>query len=371
MKKPKNKSEVITEPDPWIFPKDDLKPTDPFYEVSRPYRIWHEYLRISPSFALAIKEYRYNLNALTELDLKRDPTVFKFAHPMDLSYKPELTSDERLRIPDDYEEVVKTFKAMSYGGWDFSKSGFKSWWISHAADIFGYRYAPSAASIINVPHHAAINKEEIIKSLEKYESEQRLKNGNTGFALVAIPLTGNKNDVIASVNEIIKNEKFTPIQKKWEALYTLEKGKQLEKLNIGLRVLWTRALNPDLPLWKVGLKANIRTEKDGDGYKGINPDSPRQPEKYKDQISNLETMTSRKLREALIIMENAARGRFPCTNPDLVSLFDKDKDPPFDQNQMLKLVGESITKRKKSEESRQHVDQVMKKVHQKLRLKNP
>ena len=358
MKKPKTKTEVITEPDPWIFDKDDLDPSDPLYKISRPYRIWHEYLRISPTFAIAIKEYERNFNKLTELDLKRD-VRFPLHHDEGLQKRylelRELTNDERLRIPDDYEDVVKTYKAMALGGLKFEKEYFKRWWRLHAADIFGYRYAPSAASIINIPHHAAINKEEIIISLEKYESEQRLKYGNTGFALVAIPLTGNKNDVIASVNEIIKNEKFTPIQKKWEALYTLEKGKQLEKLNIGLRVLWTRALNPDLPLWKVGLKANIRKEKDGDGYKGIDPDLLKKPDKYKDQINNLETMTSRKLREALIIMENAARGRFPCTNPDLVSLFDKDKDPPLDQNQMLELVRESITKRKKIEYCRHNV----------------
>ena len=121
-------------------------------------------------------------------------------------------------------------------------------------------------------------------------------------------------------DEEFANLENTVASENWE-----ESQKQLEKLNIGLRVLWTRALNPDLPLWKVGLKANIRKEKDGDGYKGIDPDLLKKTDKYKDQINNLETMTSRKLREALIIMENAARGRFPCNDPKLI--------PPFNKNE--------------------------------------
>jgi hypothetical protein len=330
MKKPKNKSEVITEPDLWIFSKDDLKPTDPFYEVSRPYRIWHEYLRISPTFAIAIKEYELNLNELTELDMKRDVKfpLDPYPEPFEKYYskRRKLTSDERLRIPDDYEDVVKTYKAMALGGFKFEDINFKMWWLLHAADIFGYRHAPSATSIINIPHHAAINKEEIIKSLEKYESEQRLKNGNTGFALVAIPLTGEIKNVMASVNELLKNEDFTPIQKKWEALYTLEKGKQLEKLNIGLRLLWTAALNPNLPLWKIGLEAKITEE---DDYINLKMNLSKQPEEDKYKTEYLASITSRKLKESLIIMENAARGRFPCTDPNLISVFTKDHGPPF------------------------------------------
>ena len=349
----RNKTEFQTETEPWEFERDDLDPSDPIYKISRPYRIWHEYLRLSPTFAIAIKEYEGNIKKLTELDVKRN-SDFPLQHYQDQHYELHekrfynriLTSDEKLRIPDDYEDVVKTFKAMTKGGLGFRHDYFKRWWISHAADIFGYRHAPSAVSIINTPHNAPLNLDEIIEALNIYSLEDRLKDGNTGFALVAIPLTGNKQNVMASVNELFENEEFTPIQKKWEALYTLEKGKQLEKLNIGLWVLWTRALNPNLPLWKVGLKANIRKEKDGDGYKGIDPDLIRQPEKYKDQIYNLETMTSRKLKESLIIMENAARGRFPCTDPNLISTFKKD--------QMLELVRESIRRRIRIEAIRLH-----------------
>ena len=323
--------------EPWEIEDDDLDLSDPNYEISRPYRIWHEYLWLSPTFALAIKEYNLKPFKLTDEELKRsDPSI---RENMDVYKKlgPNALNDDELKlIPDDYTDVVKTFKIMAPGGWCFSPYRFKSWWNEHGADIFGYRINPSPVNLINIPHHSPVHTDQIIKSLYDYISVHRIKNANSGFALIAVPLTGNKKSIIASVSELIKNNKdFKPIIKPRETIVKLEKGMQLDKLAIGLRVLWIHALNPKLALWKVGLKAEIT---DNPKFTCINPDSPRQPEKYKDQISNLETMTSRKLREALIIMENAARGRFPCNDPNLLPSYNKDGEPLFDKDKMLEKI---------------------------------
>ena len=48
-------------------------------------------------------------------------------------------------------------------------------------------------------------------------------------------------------------------------------------------------------------------------------------------------------------MENAARGRFPCNNPDSLSPFKKDKGTQIDIQKILKLVRESMNRRQKNE----------------------
>jgi hypothetical protein len=340
--------------EPWEIEDDDLDLSDPNYEISRPYRIWHEYLWLSPTFALAIKEYNLKPFKLTDEELKRsDPSI---RENLDVYKKlgPNALNDDELKlIPDDYTDVVKTFKIMAPGGWCFSPYRFKSWWNEHGADIFGYRINPSPVNLINIPHHSPVHTDQIIKSLYDYISVHRIKNANSGFALIAVPLTGNKKSIIASVSELIKNNKdFKPIIKPRETIVKLEKGMQLDKLAIGLRVLWIHALNPNLALWKVGLKAEIT---DNPKFTCINPDSPRQPEKYKDQISNLETMTSRKLREALIIMENAARGRFPCNDPNLLPLYNKDGEPLFDKDKMLEKIRLYLELKQSIEEFRKEI----------------
>ena len=96
---------------PWIFDRDDLDPTDPNYKISRPYRIWHEYLKISPSFALAVKEHEYRIDNLSCTDKKRRSEGLERILELEreiLLKRERLTLEENNQKPDDYKDVVKS-----------------------------------------------------------------------------------------------------------------------------------------------------------------------------------------------------------------------------------------------------------------------
>lgn len=326
---------TIVAKEPWEFEGDDFSPSDPLYKISRPYRIWHEYLRLSPTFALAVKDYEYKIHKLTTEELKRNK-IHLVGVPENLKTQGELTADEIKLIPDDYEDVVRTYKEMAIGGWDFSNNTFKQWWRIHAADIFGYRHAPSPISLISIPHGSTIITSDFTKALNDYSKGQRITDGGTGFVLVAVPLSGNKKDIMASINELIKEDAITPIKKTNEALFEIQKGKQLAKLPNGLRLLWMAALEPKLHLWKLGHKARVTEYK---VYTDLDPTQSKHNEQTRYLTEYLASMTSTRLKEAVIIMENAARGRFPCKDAKLL--------PAFDKDEMIALVGEPIKKRQK------------------------
>ena len=335
----------LAEREPWEFEKDDFEKDDPLYEITRPYRIWHEYLRLSPTFLLAAKEHEYQIEKLSSEDKQRNKDGVPQLSERDrerLSHR-KLTIEEENRKPDDYDEVVKTFKQMSYGGWEFSDLHFKKWWLIQGADIFGHRHAPSPVSLFNVPHHTDLNKDKFNQVLDGYLNGQRREDGGTGFALFAVPLTGDRKKLLSALKDLIDEQDIKPIKKTGEALFQLQKGKQLAKLPKGLRLLFMKALYPELELWRLGLMARVTEHKQ---YKKLDPTLLKHTNESKDLSENLATMTSHQLNEALIIMENAARGRFPCTDASLL--------PKFDQDEMIALLKKSLLLRERKEKARNY-----------------
>jgi hypothetical protein len=333
----------LPEKEPWEFEKDDFEKSDPLYEITRPYRIWHEYLRLSPTFLLAAKEHEYQIENLSTADRKRsqEGLMELSSRDREMLAKRKITIEEENRKPDDYAEVVNTFKQMAYGGWQFSDLSFRKWWLIQGADIFGHRHAPSPVSLFNVPHHTDLNKDEFNQVLDTYLNGQRKEDGMTGFALFAIPLSGNRNKILSTLKDLINEDDITPIKKSGEALFQLQKGKQLAKLPKGLRLLFMKAKNPELELWRLGHMAGVSDKED---YVNLDPTLKHHTDNTIEPSVNLGRMTHGNLKDAVIIMENAARGRFPCTDPSFL--------PKFDQDQMIALLKDSLKLRWRQEESR-------------------
>lgn len=316
--------------EPWEFERDDFELTDPYYNVSRPYRIWHEYLRLSPTFSLAAKMY---------------------------GYRSKLSADELRLIPEDFDDVVKTYKRMAAATFNYQNSDvktdneiiifetyqvtFQSWWRRHGADVFGYRITPPPSSIITVPYQASVDMDKFIPIFNNYLEGQRLDDGTPGFNLLAIPLSSNKKELLASISKLFDDNYFKPIAKQGESIYQLKKGKHLAKLPNGLRLLWMAAMEPKLEKWRLGIKAKVTKYK---RYNALDPSLTRHTPETTILSETLDGWTINRLNEAVIIMENAARGRFPCDDPTLL--------PKFNQTEMIRLVGKSINRRLNHEKSR-------------------
>ncbi len=322
---------------PEFFPKyspeffyDNFNNSDKYQIYTRPYRIWHEYLKLSPTFALAIEENKYKTKKdYKEFSLHNSSKLLNNVSDNFLDHS-KLTIDQQKIIPKDFDIVVKTFWNITKGDRKFLSTRFEDWFHSYGMDAFESR-PPSAVSISN--YRSPSDIDEIMKRLHNFSRIRSTYNG-IGIALIAVPLVGKKSDLLASIDDLIKAKDLKQLKIKKNVLYKIQTGKQIAKLHIGLRVLITAALNPTLELWRVGYLAGVTKNKQ---YKKLNIYQSEQSKDLKELPAKLATMTSKRLREAMIIMENAARGQFPCNKPDSTLNLEKDE--------MLNLVLESIKRR--------------------------
>ena len=81
----------------------------------------------------------------------------------------------------------------------------------------------------------------------------------------------------------------------------------------GIRLLWFKAAKPNWELWRLGAKARLSSS-----YSGVlNPTADRRTHdaiEMDDRII-MGKITHRALKRFELIAENAARGKFPCTEP--------------------------------------------------------
>ena len=102
-----------------------------------------------------------------------------------------------------------------------------------------------------------------------------------------------------------------------------------------------KGLQPKLENWRLGHMARVSDE---EAYVNLDPSLKHHTYKSKYYSEQLATTTCSRLAEAVIIMENAARGRFPCNDPRFL--------PKFDQDEMIALLKGSLKLRVQQEKSR-------------------
>lgn len=272
--------------EPWQIADAEFK-TDHFhYEFSKPYRLWFEYLRLSPSYWLA--------------------------HKHCTGYKGGLTDIEKHNLPKDFDDVIRTYQHFG----NIYQPLFRTWWINRGVHLFGAPSRPlTVQPLIKVLQPDLQTEHQCITSVKRYLSEQSEIEGQHGFLMLAIPLTGKRSDLVKQMNQYILEADIQPIQRensyrlpKDTPTYTLHGERfRYEAAHIGLRLLWTRAKERDLDPWQVGALARIsKTHKFKDIF------APARDEYEKHNRIVLGTLTNRKLRASIWIMENAARGRFSC-----------------------------------------------------------
>ena len=271
------------------------------YEKSQPYRLWYEYLRLSPIYFQAHKER---------------------------TYKGGLTEQEIKDLPDDFDQVRKTYDAFG----DVYKYPFRSWWTGWIgkARLFGHtRYKLQATTLAYVAQGHVTNREACKQALDQYlDGSHIYDEGNPSYMLLAVPLNGSRADILRAVNEQIEDEYLQLLS----AEYSLHGDRiHIETLTTTLRLLLMRAREPKAPLWKLGVKAGV-SEK----YAEFDINIETVPSRLIETVQIIENITSRTLRNALNIMDNAARGKFPCkdkiekpkSEPKLKESKAKSKDKP-------------------------------------------
>ena len=276
--------------EPWHTSEAEFKPENIYYELSKPYRLWYEYLRLSPTYWLAHKHMT--------------------------GYKGGLTEDETKKLPLDFDDVIKTY--ADFG--DVYSQTFRMWWGNASTLIFFEPNKPTKVDLVSrFLYRTNQCRENCIVDVQTYFSTDLIKfNAAHDFLLVSIPLLGKKSDLKKQVEKFVEENcsernnppPDKPLDGSPRKRYALHGERfRLKASTIGLRLLWIKAQYRNLESWQIGALTDIsKIHK----FPNIHI-KPKDDKEYQSRIS-LGSLTNRKIKSSIVVMENAARGKFSCND---------------------------------------------------------
>jgi len=250
------------------------------------FQMFFEYLRISPSYALAV----------------------------------ECGSQAKLtKALGDKAWAERVFQTRSDVG-NVYETLYREWWLANGLKLFGIQTArPRTAAIAHLSHAHTDN--ELLDAsqarLANYINEPFNQQGRPDSLLVSIPLGQKRTTIMRQLRKLLDDANTAPVFQP-EALYVLENNKmRYRRLLAGLRLVYMRAARPDEELWRVAARAKISPT-----HNTLDPLGKKKDAKSAESRRMLTIMASRLLHDALIVAENAAQGIFPSMQPTSVKSFD-------------------------------------------------
>lgn len=272
------------------------------------YMLWFEYLAISPSYELA---QRYRTGALTEA--------------------------EQAQLPKDFDRVLEVYDDLG----DVQRILFDTWWSETAVHYFG-----TLGSKPKVQRLATLRPKKktdvAADRLDQFVSSIWRQQGKQPTMIAAIPLGMPKAQVLKAVAALLDGYPTEDRTFNIDPKYRLAgKRQNSNALFAYLRTAHLRSAMPKQELWRVGSRAKISFS-----YSGAvdhTADLKRSGDAAHERIL-LTIMTSRALKRAQLIAENAARGVFPSYAP-------LEEAQPIDYTTLFRKVS-SRNKWKRAEQQR-------------------
>lgn len=194
------------------------------------------------------------------------------------------------------------------------------WWHANSVRLFSAGFALPLVKYIGFAHaNEPVKANEFFQGLRNYVEISRPNMGCPAFVMLALPIAGNKVDVLSTVSEAFdfyaelnRQHRTTPPA----ARYAINKvgdlsGKAFSGLQLSIDLVMSRALNPGLDLWEYGYKAGV-----GRSARRIIDSKMSSTDSVELAKKSLSRSTSKIFREALAIAESAARGQFPVVDID-------------------------------------------------------
>ncbi len=259
-----------------------------------------EYLKISPSYELA---RRFRQEKLFKVELKS--------------------------LPIDFDKVVQTFD--DYG--DLRTISFHEWWETTGLALYGSSFnKPKVHQIGQIAQDEAFEAG-FVKALERYFKKLRPTEGNGPALLLGVPLGMNKRYVLNLVSKAIDQAGVIVTPKAKKAARPLAAERLRSKpLFIGLRLLTFKARFPDKENWRLGVMAEVSPK----NAEGLDINAKKNTTFTSDQRINMGILTSRAMKKAQYVAENAARGSFPNSKP--IALVDFDWEDILSRLRMSKTI---------------------------------
>lgn len=269
---------------PWQLRASDFSMPKLYADQDWRFQMFFEYLRISPSYALAseLKNEQALADALGD-------------------------KEWAARVWKTYSDIGNVYGVM-----------YRNWWLDNGLRLFGIQTAKPKTQVIarlnnseNIDHQTSVN------SLDAYLTGEYQQQGQPDSILVNIPLGQKRMTIMRQLRKLLDEANQTPIYQP-KALYPLEVNKmRYRRLLAGLRLVYMQAARPDEELWRIATRARMSVN-----HGKLDPNSDKKNAKDADSRRMLTIMASRLMRDTLVIAENAAQGRFPTMDPTSVKSFD-------------------------------------------------
>lgn len=263
-----------------------------------------EILKYSPTYELA---HRIDKEKLSE-DEWQDALFSMYADGI----TKKLTHKEKQSLLDDFDLVLKTYS--EYG--DISLEDSHRWWQEVGMKLYTADYNPNVAQIDRIDK-AETAYERLHSALDTYLETTLVQQGKPPALILSVPLGMNKQFILNQVSDLIDqaNVPVPPIAQKGKKTLTAERLRA-EPLFMAMCLLMYKIQNPNMALWRLGVLANVSPK----NAVGLNVNEKLNDDTI-EQANRMAILTSRALKKARLLSENAAMGNFPSTENRKLPVF--------------------------------------------------
>jgi hypothetical protein len=234
-----------------------------------------------------------------------------------------LTKDEYGQLPSDFDEVLRTFERFG----DVQQAIFAEWWRYRAVKVLTSPRQPTAR-FLELIGAGETDPARSLDAVKWHFDAERKEDGEPVSLLLSVPIGLERRAILDQVEQILDtweaqatakvparwgSELFAPPPRPLNADWMSNSGAKRNRTRLrALDSLIVRALHPHLDNWEVQCRLTPKdraaidaSDAKRDGRKG--------PTVTADQ-RELESRLLRDIRSTKILVENAARGRFPSTS---------------------------------------------------------
>lgn len=269
-----------------------------------------EFLRISPSYALAARISNEKISMAQQVEL-----IAQLYHS---SNKKPLSTEDKQQLFYNFQPVLKTFE--EYG--DLISVNFETWWKQIGQYLYDQDGShPRTYSIAQLDKGGTLTPQ-VMEQINHYFNVSRQVDEQPAVVIMAIPLGLPKKKQLELISKRLDHHKISlPIRAASSRRPLAAERLRNQPLIHGLGLLWARAREPKLPLWKVGAVCKVSPTYSSQ----VDPFKDKALDKNADTRETLTTLTYRMIKRAQLIAENAAHGLFPSHNLRPLPRFDAEE----------------------------------------------